>query len=54
MFKAGLLTRLGYMSSLQEMERGKNLNSTVVLDYIRQVMVTCDEAVEVRKHCFLC
>lgn len=46
MFKSGLLTRLGYMSSLQETERGKNLNSTVVLDYIRQVMVICDEAVE--------
>lgn len=45
-FKAGLLTRLGYMSSLHEQEGGRNLNSTIVLDYVRQVMQICDLTVE--------
>lgn len=34
------------MSSLHETEGGRSLNSTVVLDYIRQVMGVCDETVE--------
>lgn len=45
-FKAGVLTKLGCLSSLHEMDRGRNLNSSIVLEYIRQVMAICDQCVE--------
>lgn len=45
-FKDGILTKLGYLSSLREQHNGRNLNSSVVLDYIRAVMEICDKCVE--------
>jgi hypothetical protein len=46
-FKDGLLLRLGYSSSLRELDRnGRNLNSSVVLEYTREVMLVCDACVE--------
>ncbi len=46
-FKDGVLLRLGVSSSLRELDRsGRNLNASVVLDYIREVMLVCDACVE--------
>jgi hypothetical protein len=46
-FKDGILLKLGVSSSLREMDRsGRNLNASVVLEYVRDVMAACDTCVE--------